>query len=865
MSGPLSNPFMFKSAAGAGDFYSHQIANSLRFPGGTSSSLTNTNLSAGNRRTWTFSLWVKKHWLQAPVNEKSWLYGVSTGGATYAFWGFERHSSNAAYMDEFKFEETSGSTQSAFTIKDSEDKKFRDPSAWYHVVLAIDTTQSTAGNRQKVWINGEAQTLTVTTQMAQDYEFSFINNGEAAYAKMSWLDGLEDTQLAELHFLDGVAADADDFGETKNGVWIPKEYSGSFGNEGYYLKFTNSSDLGEDFSGNDNDFTANNLSAHDQMKDSPTFNSSSNGGNFCTYNPLVAQGGAQKLMTLREGNLLAESETNDKYHQTIGTMGVKTGKWYIEWYVVDDGYPSFAVGWHYGSQLGLFNGSSGLAATANMAYMGYFTGSTVYLTPFGNTGTNPTNPNHSSFTNQGAPATDDILMCAIDFDAGKGWWGINGVWGDVGSGTGNPATGANASVTWTASDYDDYKFPFTLAWANPDTEIVMNCGQEGTFAGSTTAGGNADDTGYGNFKYDVPAGFLALCSGNLPVADEIDPAQTSSNYPQKLFSATLYAGNGSTSARDIDTGVAADWVWIKNYGANSSDHMLYDSSRGVGKYIRSNKNVVEDTSGTSLSAFNSDGFQLSDNGTYLNASSNNYVAWNWRAGDGSTSSGSGDLTSTHQVDPSGGFSIVKAVGDGSGSGDKTVTHGMSAAPDCIIAKNLDSTFNWDTYWSSGLTSGYGLRLNTNDNQLSGRWGTVNSSIFTCKWNYTWVGSDNFIYYCFRDIEGYIKVGTYTGNASDDGSFVYCGFRPAFLLLREVAADNWGIYDNKRAGQNNDDGDGNAVLYADEAYDEENQASRAIDLLSNGFKLRTSNATFNASGTYVFLAVARNPFKYATAR
>ena len=114
------------------------------------------------------------------------------------------------------------------------------------------------------------------------------------------------------------------------------------------------------------------------------------------------------------------------------------------------------------------------------------------------------------------------MMCAIDMDAGKVWWGFNGEWGDVGSGTGNPATGANASNTWTVANYTDHIFPFTLSWANPDAEIIMNCGQDGTFAGHITAGGNADDTGYGNFKYDVPAGFLSLCTGNLPVVDEVE-------------------------------------------------------------------------------------------------------------------------------------------------------------------------------------------------------------------------------------------------------------------------------------------------------------------------------------------------------
>ena len=293
--------------------------------------------------------------------------------------------------------------------------------------------------------------------------------------------------------------------------------------------------------------------------------------------------------------------------------------------------------------------------------------------------------------------------------------------------------------------------------------------------------------------------------------------------------------------------------------------MLYDSTRGVGKYLHSDTNAAEDTSGTSLSAFNSNGFQLSDDGTYLNAGSNTYVAYNWRSNGGTTSSGSGDLTSTHQVDPSGGFSIVKAVGDG-GSGDKTVSHGLSAAPTAILAKNLDTTYNWDTFWAEGLTaSTYGIRLNTSDNEFSGRWGTVNSSIFTCKDNYTWAGTNNYIYYCFTNIEGYIKAGTYVGNGNDDGTFSYTGFKPAWLLIREVAQDNWLLYNNKTLGYNLDSA-GKAQVYPDTDNAEENQASRAIDLLSNGFKLRTSNATGNASGgNYIYLAFASNPFKYSLAR
>ena len=210
-----------------------------------------------------------------------------------------------------------------------------------------------------------------------------------------------------------------------------------------------------------------------------------------------------------------------------------------------------------------------------------------------------------------------------------------------------------------------------------------------------------------------------------------------------------------------------------------------------------------------------------------------------------------------------GFSIVTAVGDG-GSGDKTVSHGLSAAPTCIISKNLDSTYNWDTYWAEGLTaSTYGLRLNTGDAQLSGRWGTVNSSIMTCKENYTWAGTDNFIYYCFTDIEGYIKTGVYVGNADTDGPFIYTGFKPAWLMVRYVGSgESWVVSNNLRSPVN--PVERNIRMNSSNA--ESDSSTFEIDYLSNGFKARTTWEGYNGSGyNIVYLAFAENPFKYATAR
>jgi len=307
---------------------------------------------------------------------------------------------------------------------------------------------------------------------------------------------------------------------------------------------------------------------------------------------------------------------------------------------------------------------------------------------------------------------------------------------------------------------------------------------------------------------------------------------------------------------------------MKNRGTTKR-HYVVDSNRGINStspYIHPDQNVSEGTgNSTGVSGASSTSISFGGGLDYVNASSNTYVSWHWRANGGTTSSGSGDLTSTHQVDPSGGFSIVKAVGDG-GSGDKTVSHGLSAAPTVILSKNLNASYNWDTFWAEGLTSGYGLRLNTNDNQLSGRWGTVNSSIFTCKDNYTWAGTNNYIYYCFTNVEGYCKAGSYVGNGNTDGTFVYTGFKPAFILLKRHnrSGDFWYLLD---ATRNPFNGPGMQMLNADGTITESSHGTtNVIDILSNGWKMRTSGSGLNGSGgEWVWLAMSHNPFKYATSR
>ena len=805
------------ASAGGGDFYSHQISNSIRADT-NNGYLHRTPSSAGNRATWTFSTWIK---LAQMGTGTRIIYSAGSSGDQDGYYRLY-YSSNKL--------KTSSANANFLTPSNI----FRDPSAWYHIVWKQGSNTST------LYVNGEQiATASVSGNTAVNnntLQCIGTNSFGGSPTNGDHLDGY----FAETIMIDGTALDADSFGETKNGVWIPKDASGlTFGTNGFHLKYESSSDLGNDSSGNNNDWTAVNLATHDQMLDTPTFNSDSNGGNFATYNPLINTG---QSLTFADGNLnLASSGTfwsSGTWNQgTMGVTGGNTGKYYYEFCMFTNGAGSYVIG------VGTQNGSA-LSTTS------YSDGVIFYNDHVDSSGTTVL----SGLTGTSA---GEVVGIAFDASNGKVWFRDDAGYfnsGDPANGTGESGTIVNYA--------GEVLIPLFNRSTNAGSQYV-NFGQEGTFGGNKTAGGNVDDTGYGNFYYPVPSGFKALCQGNLPTADAIDPAQTDDNYPQKLFGAKLYTGDGGSSTGITGVGFQPDFVWIKRRNA-AENHNLYDSTRGANKRIQSNRNVTETTEG--LPAFGSDGFTVDASGGINNVSSQTYVAWNWRANGGTTSSGSGDLTSTHQVDPSGGFSIVKAVGDG-GSGDKTVSHGLSSAPTVILAKNRDTTYNWDTYFAEGVTAGSGMRLNTTETPFTGRWGTVNSSIFTCKDNYTWAGTNNYIYYCFTNTEGYIKSGSYEGNGDgSDGTFVYTGFKPAFLLVRKVGTNNWRVQDNTRDPYN--PAYHMLVPNSSAAEDAYTDGTDYNDFLSNGFKLARGGdaANWNASGaTYVYLAIAHNPFKYATAR
>ena len=839
----LNNELWQAPLAGGGGFYTHQIAHSLRMSDANNTTLKITAGTPTSSKTFTYSWWWKRYNVTSTSTQNTNVFCAGTGGGTYVFWPFTNSSEQNA---NFNF--TGGNFgDSRLTTN----MQFRDTSAWYHCVLRFDSTQATASNRVRLYVNGVEPTYSsasVQTDIAQNEDISFMNQ-DGVLQGWGGLSGKGtggegcDVQLAEIVFNDGQSYGPDSYGETKNGVWIPKDPSGlTFGDNGYYLNFASSSDLGNDVSGNNNDFTSANLSAHDQMLDSPTFSATDgNGGNFPTVNPLIKD---TLISSLTEGNLKFNLATNNRGGYCNFAIPL-TGKWYWEMYCSGN-----TGGDEYWTGIGLAGrdltaSRGGYAATGNYGVVfSNYSGSNYYPRKIENGSVNTTEGG-----SLGTSATG-VIGIAVNRDDNE------------------LKAYVNNTLEWTMdiSGTDEYFPVFGLGGANNSALFeVLNFGQDGTFAGAVTAGGNADGNGYGNFTYTPPSGFLALCSGNLPTADAIDPAQTDDNYPQKLFSALTYTSSGGDSYTGL--GFKPDWVWVKWRGGDQS-HGLFDSNRGTTKVLNSDATNAEATS-SGLTAFGTDGYTM---GQYYNQNAREYVSWNWRANGGTTSSNSdGSVTSTVQADPSGAFSIVTWAGSG---GAATIGHGLSGAPSFMVAKSRTSSAtveDWVAfhknmnggaypanesrmYWNS--TGGYSTgALWQNDNNSSTVFG-VTSNISN--------SSKDYVAYCFTDVEGYCKASFYVGNGNADGSFAYTGFRPAWIMCKRADSSsygNWRIMDNARDLDNV----GDKSLLPNSSAAEESGSDDYVDLLSNGFKLRNTANWNTSGGTYVYLAFAENPFKYATAR
>ena len=830
----LQNSNAISAPAGGGDFYSYQIANSARFDG-SASYLNKTWGSAPSSTTQVaLSVWLKKTFT-GDVNPVSIFTAVGNTGSFY-FNNDDAIADNLAYY-------MGGGGVNGYTTN----IRYRDPSAWFHFVAIINSAASNDYDRLKIYINGELIALnggewtqnagypnTTTPDAGKNGVANYI--GRYGSASRYWSG-----YMADFIQIDGAAA-ISDFGETKNGVWIPKDPSGlTFGNNGFHLNFASSGDMGNDVSGNNNDWTANSIAASDQTGDSPTFNSDSNGGNFATMNPLSP---TSNSAVYTEGNLkVSPGSSWSSTTYTKGTMAIpKDKKIYFE---ASDA----------GSNGGLF--SVGVAIESGVP-SGTNVGGTGSVTLY----------DESKYVNGSRTASwitsasaGNIVQVAVDGATGKVWLGINNTWG----GSGNPSAGSNEAGT-IANPNAEHLLPVIVQ--NASSNLVLNFGSDSSFAGAKTAQGNGADGE--DFYYAPPTDFLSLCSKNLSTVDAIDPAQTD-NYPQKLFSPILYTGNAGTN-NITGLGFKPDWLLIKIRNT-ASNAVTVDSNRGTNKVLFPTNNDAEYTS-ANVTAFGTDGFSLdgtSNNLANFNGNNNTYVAWAWRANNGVTSSNSsGNITSVGQKDPSGCFSIVTYTG--SGTKNQTVAHHLDQAPIATIFKRRNGSKSW--MFAAGTTYMNDRYLNLNNHYQSeaglyqgGRSYNNNagSSLFTLEGATEQNGgSMTYVAYFFSNCEGYIKIAEYTGTGSsgDGGKFNYTGFRPAMVITKMLdGGAEWSVYDDKR-----DTGNVSEHLLQLDLSDAERTDLDEIDILSNGFKCRSNGGRTNQSSkNYVFLAFASNPFQFATAR
>jgi hypothetical protein len=789
----------------------YNLTNSLRFRQSASAYLNRTPTVTSNRRTWTWSGWVKL----GEIGRWEGIFNAGSSGNQFAMY---LYTDSTLYIQDY-----TGSNN----IYLQTTQVFRDPSAWYHIVFAVDTTQATSTDRFKLYINGTQVTSFVsTTYPSQNYDTqvnstSYQNNLGLNYqfgtGNAKYFDGYMD----EINFIDGQALTPSSFGETSTttGVWQPKKYTGTYGTNGFYLPFTDNSalttssnvGLGKDFSGNANYWTTNNISitsgtTYDSMTDVPTLTSATT-ANYCVLSPLDYY--SPYLNAPTEGNLKQSNTTGSAWGINRSTIGITSGKWYVE--VTQTGSNLFAgvVSGSTSLTFPLFTGSSGLYAFFNNG-----AGTTGYPYANGTSGT--------VFT----IASGDVIGLAYDYDA------------------------------QTLAIYRNNSLEATVT-SIPKTDPMFFCA---AFAQTTAT--TSWNFGQRPFAYTPPTGFNRLNTFNLPTPTI---GATASSQANKYMNIALYTGTGSSQSI-TGVGFQPDWTWIKGR-SGATDHGLYDAVRGVQKQLESNNTDAETTETTGLTAFGSDGFTVGAL-AQLNTSSATYVGWNWKANGAGSTNTAGSITSTVSANTTAGFSVVTYTGNGSNS---TVGHGLGVAPSMVIVKCRSTAGeSWHTYHVGLSSPANTVYLNGTAAQSSfptcfNSMSTLNSTLFSLGTDGASNGSGRtYVSYVFAPIAGYSAFGSYTGNGSSDGTFVYTGFKPRFIMTKNASASgsNWSIQDTSRSTYNVTD----SRLFPNDSSAEISNGDGLVDINSNGFKIRTSHFGMNGSGnTIIYMAFCESPFKYANAR
>ena len=733
-----------------------------------------------NRRKYTISLWFKPSFDASDSNERALFFAGPYGnddGLTLK---------NARTLNFWINGTSSGNLITNRTFEDS--------SKFYHILVAVDTTQSTASDRVKMYVDGDQITSFATENYpTQNYDGNVSTAVQHNVGAQTGNNRQCDGYLAEVNYVDGTALTPSTFGltDTSTGRWIPKTLTGiTYGTNGFRLQFANSAGqtIGDDTSGNGNDLTVTNLAASDITTDSPT-------QNHMTFDPLRSSD-----WTFTEGNLtcVGTPSSGAGRHSLSNMIMPKSGKYYFEMTVdVNNDSPRY---------FGLAKADASVTegTTANVLPR------VVNIRNGGTSDGHFISDGTSSSANGFATTSGTVINFALDATNEKLYVGKDGNYYDFEGGSGNPTngTGATFSNIYKTIDWRAINMSFSTGSGGTSHKVTWNFGQK-------------------TFAHTAPTGFSALQQDNFP--------ETSKGVP------------GLT--------------WIKDRD-NTYSHGLRDSSRGRHKDIFSNLTQGEVTNTDGVQKFLKGGIQIEDL-TGLNASGSSIVSWNW-VGNGGTevanTDGSGaTYASTIQANQTAGFSIVRFT-PGSSSGK--VAHGLSQAPEWIMMKDLSRSVLWLVYHKSVGADKY-LRMDNADAAATNStvYSTVpTASVFDPGTGYTSGSSyGSTIAYCWHSVPGFSKFGSYEGNANSNGPFINLGFKPAWLMIKNMDRSvDWIIIDNKRDPTNV----GSSSLLKPNDTDAESEANnQGIDLLSNGFKVRQSSSNaFNASSeTHIYMAFAEHPF------
>ena len=749
--------FWFQAPAGGGGY---QIGNSLRFRGSSHLSFTPSS-TASTRRQMTFSFW-SKH--DGTYNIDS-VFASGTGGA-YDSISYDGDTCSTGIANG------SGGGLGAVLYPAA---RLRDPSAWRHYVMVLDTPNATAGDRLRIYINGERITAFASSPYApdpdpgQNFDTTYWNTTAihrlGATATSGSANRFFSGYLAEVHCVFGSALSPTDFGEyNADGVWVPKKVSGlTYGTNGFYLDFSDPADIGADRSGNGNNFTPTGFELtdttsrnYDWMADGPT-------NNYSTWNPLAKNSG----LTLANANLKANGAD---HYTVIDTIGFGPGSKIYAEVTLASTYNPAAHGFGAGITTDLVPKTSWGGGWPPDHWWVYNSNLTYYYPT--SAGTFPT-----------IFSANCVIQIAADYDTGEIWFGVNNVWRKNDNGT---TTAPDAGGT--ANQIASYGGKTAFLFIDALHDSFVNCGQL-------------------PFKYTPPTGFEPLSTAELP-----DVAITN---PSDHFQTILDTGaNILTNAQaTFPNGL---W-WIKDR-ANTNNHQLLDSVRGGTKTLH----------------------MSTDNelATYT-APSGNSVAWCWNKGPY--------------------MDIVTWTGTGA---VRTIPHSLGKVPGMIWIKNLEDGRPWVVYHKA-VGNDRAMQLSQIDQQ------TASSAQF---WNNTDPTTTEFsvgthptvnqagkgmIAYVFPEVPGYSSFGKYVGNGSADGPFCYTGHRPALVMAKGITdSTEWITFDSARDPYN----PCIHQLRNNQKEGEQVDAAQGFDLLSNGFKIRSSYGSRNASGQqYLWIAFAEHPF------